>query len=150
MSIIRKHILKLIIPIFYAAAVVLMVVFSWNYEKAAHQGFSPLYIDLTESPAYIRRGFDRAELAPENFNQLAADLRLPDSGWVQFHSPPPLLVMESPHAETPRRRFMSPWGKEVQEFTILIPMEVDRGALSFMENKPTVMPGIYLAGIGDN
>ncbi|MDR2542047.1 MAG: histidine kinase [Treponema sp.] len=146
----HKYLYKLIIPIFYVAAAAVIVFFSWHYDKTAHQGSTPLYIDITKSPVYIKQGFNPHELVPENFDQLAEDLRAADSKWVRFHSPAPFLVMESPLEGLPQRRFMSPWGSEACEFTFLIPLEVGQEALYFMETSPDTIPGIYLAGIGDN
>ena len=160
------------VPVFYVAAVVLVIVFSLQYEKSLHKRgvnhssllYNPLYIDLTESPAYIKRGFNSLEFLPENFPRLAEELRsanlnlanlkfaeppaqtgsefLP-SQWARFEFPPPLLVMQSPLPDLPPRRFLSRRGNEVQEFTILIPLELDSETLPYM-------PGIYLASIGDN
>ncbi|MCL2443740.1 MAG: histidine kinase [Treponema sp.] len=146
----KQKLLKFIIPFVYVAAVVLMIVFSWNHEKAVLKETSPLFIDLTESPVYIRQGFSLICLRPENFDQLAEDLRAEGSGWVRFFSPPPFLVMGSPLANLPQRSFMSSRGSETQEFTILIPIEVNEKAISYMEEHPNTIPGIYLAGIGDN
>jgi hypothetical protein len=58
--------------------------------------------------------------------------------------------MNSPLPDLPARRFLSPWGNEPQEFTILIPLELNREAVAWMEAKPASLPGIYLASIGDN
>ena len=133
----KINLLKYLIPIFYAAAVVLMIVFAWNQEKTV------MHIDLTKSPAYIKRGFDHVQLVPENFDRLAEDLRAQNSDWVRFHETWPLVVMDSLLADLPKRNFMSPLGGAEEEFTILIPLEID--AESFY-----LTPGLYLAGIGDN
>jgi signal transduction histidine kinase/response regulator of citrate/malate metabolism len=84
-----------------------------------------------EEKAFIRKGFKEEYI-----------LKVPDGPpWVQFKSPP-LRIMDSPLPDLPKRKFLSPFGNKAQEFTILIPVEIEA---EIKEN-----PGIFLGYIGEN
>jgi hypothetical protein len=92
-----------------------------------------------EGPAFIKRDFDA---------EYIAKIPQPDK-WVQFSSPP-FAVTNSSFSDLPTRRFLSPFGKPDEEFTILIPIEMDTHAINYIENNPGIVPGIYLFYIGEN
>jgi hypothetical protein len=58
--------------------------------------------------------------------------------------------MTSPLPDLPKRTYLSPFGKPVQEFTIIFLIEIDDEDLAFMNGDASVIPGFFFAGIGDN
>ena len=155
-----KHKLsKFLTPAFYFAAMVLMVFYAWNEQIIIHKsGSSPLYRNLMNSPAYIRRGFDPADILkiPE---PVQAAGTAGASEWVLFESKV-LRVIDAPLPDMPKRTFLSPWGIADEEFTIIIPIEIDRQAMDYLGDNQrssgsansvsTVLPGLYFTSIGEN
>ena len=134
---------KLLIFVFYSTAMAVMLFFVWNEQTAVRRGGdNPLYLNLMEQPVYVRKGFEITSVlrVPEIFQGKEAV-------WALFESRP-LRIRNAPLPDMPRRPFLSPWGRESKEFTILIPLEINDEAFRFLENNPTVMPGIFLASIG--
>jgi CheY-like chemotaxis protein len=115
---------------------------------SAWGGGGPLYRNLREYPAWIRHGFDPADIAG-----IPAESPHGNTGkWMRFEAAQ-LSVKASPLPDLPKRIFLSPRGKGTQEFTIIIPLELDGAAISFLDNTQgsvQVSPGIYLAIIGIN
>jgi len=135
--------LNYLIPVFYFVAIMLMVIFQWTWQNSIRNGSgSPIYRNLMNTNAYIRQGFDPQQL-----------MNVPDAAenteWFQFESPP-LTIRNSALPDLPPRRYLSPFGKPAQEYTIIIPVEMDSKAISFMENDSSVVPGIYFSIIGEN
>ncbi|MDR2970803.1 MAG: 7TM-DISM domain-containing protein [Bacteroidales bacterium] len=99
---------------------------------------SELYHNLMECPAYIKRGFDITEIQthPAGNNE-----------WLQFQSPQ-LRIVSSSLPDMPKRRFLSPRGMPPEEFTIIIPVEINSKTIANLPK--STMPGIYLAYIGEN
>jgi signal transduction histidine kinase/CheY-like chemotaxis protein len=131
---------KFLIPLLYSAAILGMVFFMWNGQRTVRTGGGAgLYRNLMEAPAWVRRGFDPAELR-----------RLPEAGpdWYRFDTRP-LRIMDSPLPDLPRRPFLSPRGREAEEFTILIGLELDAAFMSGLAG-PGVSPGLSFACIGEN
>jgi signal transduction histidine kinase len=123
----------------------LVVYFVWNSQYRIQQGRDgPLYRNLGEYPAWIRHGFDPAELTEiprENAGE-----------WMRFEDAQ-FKIKDSPLTGLPKRSFLSPWGKKTQEFTIIMPLEMDGAAISFLNDTQgavQVVPGIFLAIIGEN
>ncbi|MCL2759482.1 MAG: HD domain-containing protein [Treponema sp.] len=131
----RNSHIKFFTPILYSAIILLMVVYVLNEQNiTGSDKNSPLFQNLMENPAFIRKGFDVNEIlsVPE-----------PDgTQWVRFYSPP-LRIKNSLLPDLPKRKFLSPKGSPEQEFTIIIPIEMSQEAL-------LVMPGMYLGYIGEN
>ncbi|MDR2542248.1 MAG: response regulator [Treponema sp.] len=127
---------------FYSLAMVLIVLFAWNEQNKVRKGGStPIYRNLMEHNAYVRRGFDPADIQKipaENSND-----------WVYFESSPP-RIKDSALPNLPVRRFLSPWGSDPEEFTIIIPVVMDVDAITFMNSSYSFIPGIYLACVGEN
>jgi len=136
----NKGWLKIFIPVFYLVAMILLILYVWNRQSSIRQGGDgPLYRNLMECPAFVRRGFDRAYT-----------IEIPKEGeWVRFQSPP-LRISSSSLPDLPKLPFLSPRGKAAEEFTVNIIVEMDRAALVFINGSLSVVPGIYFAAIGEN
>jgi signal transduction histidine kinase/CheY-like chemotaxis protein/HPt (histidine-containing phosphotransfer) domain-containing protein len=136
----KKNFSKYLVYIFYAAAMVALIFYSWiEQTKVMRSDNNPLYHNIRECPAYIKKGFD------------PADLRIiPDETgeWMRFQTQS-LHINNSP-LELPKRKFLSPWGKDVQEFTINILLEMNSRAIMFLNGNLSVVPGLFFAGIGEN
>ena len=150
----KNSLQKIFIPAFYVAAVVLVVLYAWNEQSAIRRGGSgELYRNLMDYPAFIRRGFDPAEIA-----SLRDASFQNNEAWVRFQSPM-LRVVDSGLPDLPKRNFLSPRGRDAEEFTIAILVDLDESALS-ITGSPRVRPaddsslsallGIFLACIGEN
>jgi hypothetical protein len=75
--------------------------YEWNGQNAIFRDSgSPIYRNLMECPAYIRRGFD-----PMENNKIPV---VDGKEWVRFEAPP-LRVMESPLPDLPKSFFLSPY-----------------------------------------
>ncbi|MDR2588142.1 MAG: response regulator [Spirochaetales bacterium] len=136
----RKH-SHFLIPSLYAAAMLAVIFSVWSWQNSVRQGGeSALYRNLMAGPVYVRRGFEREGI-----------LRMPGEGprWRRF-SEPPFRIMEAPLAGLPERSFLSPWGRDDEEFTVLLSLSLDAGALAFLEREPGVVPGLFFACIGEN
>jgi len=91
----KQTLIQFLIPLFYAVVIVLIVFYAWNDQKTIREGgSSPLYRNLMQYPAYVRRGFDSAELktVPVISDLQSADFKSGDfqSGgkWALFDSRP--------------------------------------------------------------
>ena len=134
-----KKVSKLIIPVLYSIGIIILISFQWAQTSSIRQGSGgPIYRNLMDGPAFIKRGFD------------IADIKTPQGEeWVKFSSPP-FTVTNSLLPELPRRRYFSPFGKPEEEFTIVIQIEMDNDAIIYMDNNPSIMPGIFFAFLGEN
>ena len=125
----------------YIAAMAVVMYNGWRESHSIRGGGSPLYRNLMDNPASIRRGFDPAQL------RTIPDLSAGE--WVRFAGTS-LSVIFAPLPDMPQRPFMYPWGWPDEEFTIIIPVEMDNDALSFLNDNPLVMPGLYFNILGEN
>jgi len=135
---------KYLIPIFYTAAMLIVVLYAWNEQnKVKRGGYSPLYTNLRECPSFARKGFDPADL-----------LKIPDERpeaegeWKRFEGISRRIGDSG--LDMPKRRYLSPWGNDTEEFTIIILVEMDSAAMAFLDGNVSVVPGFYFAGIGEN
>jgi len=136
----NKTLPRYLVHVFYAATIIVLVFYAWfEQNKAAYGENDPLYRNIRECPAYIKKGFDPADLR-----------KIPDEsdGWRRFQTSS-LRVINSP-LELPKRKFLSPWESDTQEFTINILLEMDSKAIAFLEGNISVVPGLFIAGIGEN
>ncbi|MDR1949012.1 MAG: response regulator [Spirochaetaceae bacterium] len=128
-------------------AAVLFVLTTCATEISKKQKNGPFYIDLNEYPAYVKNGFE-SEAAG----------KIPDlsTGLWRVIEPKTedqkkaILIRYSGIPEIPGRIFLSPFGREDREFTILIPFTISREQFEALEGNTSFRPGIFLAGIGDN
>jgi signal transduction histidine kinase/AmiR/NasT family two-component response regulator len=139
---------KLFFPVFYAVAFLFVVLNAWDIQTEVRRNGGPLYKDLRNVPAYVKKGFNPAELGII-LRELAAVGSL--EGWVRFPSDyPARRIMTSPLPDLPKRTYLSPFGKPAQEFTILFLIEMDDADLAFINGDVSVVPGFFFAGIGEN
>ncbi|MDR0323735.1 MAG: response regulator, partial [Treponema sp.] len=129
---------RLIILVLYLAATLAFFLYQWHGQNNGEQG--PLYRDLMSYPAYVKRGFNQADISPGNFNI--------NNGWVRFQSGS-LLIRDSSLPDMPKNSF-SFHEKPVEEFTILIQVEMDTDAMNFLDSDLSIVPGIFLGQIGEN
>jgi len=133
---------KYLIPIFYTAAMLIVVFYAWSEQNKVKRGWnSPLYRNLRECPSFARWGFDPADL-----------LKVPDEAagvWKRFEGPSRRI--NDSRLNIPKRSYLSPWGEDAEEFTIIFLLEMDSAAMAFLDGRITsVVPGIFFAGIGEN
>jgi len=133
--------LKLIIPVFYSAAILLMIIIQWtNQSGIRHGSGGPLYYNLMNGPAFARRGFDQNDIS-----------RIPAEGgaWVRFKSHP-FVITNSGLPDLPKRAYLSPFRTPDEEFTIIIQLDINSKTINYIENNPSAFPGIYFSIIGEN
>ena len=128
--------LKYIISAVYLIVVLLMLFSVWQNKNILLQGRdSPLYRNLRDSPAYVKHGFSPDEL----------DI---DETYIRFPAQSRAIIDST--LDLPARRFFSPWGREAQEFTIIILVDIDSETYSLLTENQHPVPGMYFAGIGQN
>jgi class 3 adenylate cyclase len=123
---------------------VLSVFFFLTLSAVWGQNRGSLYINLRDYPLYIKPGFDpansrRIPMAAEGWTVIAAS-----------SSPAPVQVGALEIPGLPKRRFLSPFGEPEMEFTFLIPFTVGNEEFAVLTGKNAPVPGIFLAGLGDN
>jgi signal transduction histidine kinase/CheY-like chemotaxis protein/HPt (histidine-containing phosphotransfer) domain-containing protein len=109
-------------------------------------GVTPFYTDLTAFPAYARNGFDAGDILKRPELSEGVWRALPRSAGEGA----PLSIKSFDFPDIPARRFLSPFGGAAREFTMLIAVETDADKLAFINADPTRVPGLSLAGIGEN
>ena len=140
MALNKKKYSRYLVYIFYAAMMIALIFYSWiEQSKAMRDENNPLYRNIRECPAYIKKGFDPADLR-----------KIPDEagGWNRFQTSS-LHVTDST-LELPKRKFLSPRRNDTQEFTINILLEMDSKAMAYLDGNISVVPGLFIAGIGEN
>ena len=150
----KKRLTKFGIPVFYSVVILVVVIYQWNQQGTIRLGGSQMiYKNLTELPVYIKRGFDFEELQriQEIVRRTPQGTDLPPyfSEMARFVSWP-LRVMNSPLDGLPKRPFLSPFGRKAEEFTIIIPIDMDSRTLSFLDDNPHILPGVYFSAMGEN
>jgi len=141
----KQNLSRYFVLIFYAAAMLAAVLYTWNEQNKVNRGWnSPIYTNLRECTTYARKGFDPADLR-----------RIPDESgpqatgvWKRFEGSSRRIIDSG--LDIPKRRYLSPWGKEAEEFTIVFLLEMDSTAMAFINGIVSVIPGIYFAGIGES
>jgi signal transduction histidine kinase/DNA-binding NarL/FixJ family response regulator/HPt (histidine-containing phosphotransfer) domain-containing protein len=136
----KQKLSKYLIPVFYVTAMVALIFYAWYEQDIVIRGGSgPLYRNLRECPAYARKGFDPSDLR-----------KIPDESgeWKRFQTSTRRIVNSS--LDIPKRGYLSPWGMEAEEFTIITLLEMDSAAMAFLDGNISVVPGIFFAGIGEN
>jgi signal transduction histidine kinase/DNA-binding NarL/FixJ family response regulator len=140
----KQNLSQYLIFIFYAAAMLAAALYAWNKQNNdKRDGNSPLYRNLRECPTYARKGFDPADLR-----------KIPDEGlqtagvWKRFETLSRRIVDSG--LDIPKRRYLSPWGNDEEEFTIIFLLEMDSTAMAYINGIVSVIPGFYFAGIGES
>ncbi|GHT84010.1 hypothetical protein FACS18947_0810 [Bacteroidia bacterium] len=103
-----------------------------------------LYVNLKESPAYVKNGF-----APG----VAEGMSLDSPDWEKvFPAGHGAIIAKDWVADDVKneRKFFSPYDQAPGEYTILIPFEMKPESIAKMHQAPIKTPGLFLAGIGDN
>jgi signal transduction histidine kinase len=150
----RSTRIRFFFPVFYAVVFLLVVLNALNIQTDIKRNSGPLYKNLREAPAYVRRGFDRTSLDKSSL-VVAADGSLATissfTEWVRFPSASPVRrIMTSPLPDLPKRTYLSPFGKPAEEFTMVFLIELNDEDMAFMNGDVFVRPGFYFAGIGEN
>ena len=135
----KKSLLSILLGTFAAilAGMVFIVLLSpWKVKP------SPLRINLLDYPMYMKRGFQRADI----YRNPAA------MSWEVTVSPEERksAIIKNFLVPEKRRLFLSPRGDKPEEFTLAIPFTLDKPRMDLLQQKLPVLPGIFLAGIGDN
>jgi signal transduction histidine kinase/CheY-like chemotaxis protein len=108
----------------------------WNIKPG------PLRVNLLDYPVYMKHGF---QLRDMDINRPPAE-----SSWETVIVPgdQKLAISEAilPKQRGTRTFFYDP----DKEFTLLIPFNMDKARIELFAEEPPVLPGLFLAGIGDN
>ncbi|MFP3153846.1 ATP-binding protein [Lachnospiraceae bacterium ZAX-1] len=136
----RKIATILSLLLFVIAVMAFMVYFDKN-DMAQND---PLYVDIMDHSAYVKVGFALADAKIAEPSSLPWDAILPIG-----HGPilPPDLILDDINIHRP---FLSPHNQDAREYTILVPFEMRYEIIEKMFHHPLAVPGIFLAGIGDN
>ncbi|MCL2043993.1 MAG: ATP-binding protein [Treponema sp.] len=143
--IIVRQLSKYLVPAFYSAVMLLMIIYAWNKQSVVRSGMNgPLYQNLMETEIFIRRGFDAAEIS--NIPDISP---AQSNSWVLFESRP-LHIRRAPLSNMPKRTYLSPRRWAAEEFTIIIPVEMDDKALAYLYDNPLISPGVNITAMGQN
>jgi signal transduction histidine kinase/CheY-like chemotaxis protein len=138
----KQNLSRYFVIVFYAAAMLAAVLYAYNKQNNDKRGGnSPIYRNLRECPTYARKGFDPADLR-----------RIPDEEqdgvWKRFETSSRRIVDSG--LDIPKRSYLSPWGNDDEEFTIVFLLEMDSTDMAYINGIISVIPGIYFAGIGES
>ncbi|MDR1777867.1 MAG: response regulator [Desulfovibrio sp.] len=107
----------------------------------------PVYVDLMSSPAYVKRGFEPAYASLTDPGMTEWDAALPAGHGKSLRA----AALTGDRDSVKISEFLNPGRRVVQEYTILIPFSMNSGMIAPMYDKNNpIMPGLYLAGIGEN
>ncbi|MDR0853706.1 MAG: response regulator [Clostridiales Family XIII bacterium] len=126
---------RIIQSLIVVAAVLAVFVALVHVNKAPSKANDPLFVSLYDAPAYITAGFDSSVLHEDNLETFTWQDILP------AHHTNPI---------TPASLLPKVGKSGLKEYTIAIPFKIPKTAYEQIENEPSTVPGIYLAGIGDN
>ncbi|MDR2094732.1 MAG: response regulator [Treponema sp.] len=104
----------------------------------------PLYVNLGDYPAYLKKGFD--------LKDIISDPGLAPEAWQLIKPSQERLirVKDFDLPGSPKRAFLSPFRERDEEYTIIIPFTIDQYQLYQLNTNSFFQPGIYLASLGDN
>ena len=135
----KKGLLPVFLGVFSAVlggVVFIIILRPWTVQPGL------LRVNLREYPVYLKRGFDRSAInCPAEKSEWEAVLPADDRVSAMVNKLLP---------EAGSRRFLSPRGDMPREYTLLIPFHITDDQMDAMRRSPPVLPGVYLASIGDN
>jgi signal transduction histidine kinase/CheY-like chemotaxis protein len=124
-------------------AVIALVIFLFaTISSTVPYGDDPLHTDLMAGPAYVKAGFD------------AADVDITDPEAVKWDKIYPAgkktnILMNDPDGSG--KKFLSLSNPKEEQYTLLIPFSMSSAAINQIRSSAqTVTPGIFFAGLGDN
>ncbi len=100
------------------------------------------FIDLNKYPLYVRQGFDPV------YCKIPPDLSEP--AWKVWKPAPDRVVRFIDIDEAHHHSFMELKQYPVLEYTYVIPFKIPEEMFPFLMETPSLVPGLYLEGIGDN
>ena len=133
------------------AGVALLFAFFIFMDKYPDVQESPLYTNLIDNPVYVTSGFNPEILMVDDIDVLTDTNVFP---WEKIlpreHKGNYLISNILEGSGDKRKAFISAADEPDTEYTILIPFEFSRAAVENLYGRETVIPGVYLSGIGDN
>ncbi|MDR1245952.1 MAG: response regulator [Clostridiales Family XIII bacterium] len=136
----------IILPCIYGIVTLIILYCGIVSHGGMTHGVTPFFTDLTAFPAYARSGFDAADISarPNPSDRLWREL--PHSAGKNAL----LRICDFGFPDVSERHFLSPFDNDAREFTILIAVETDADKIGFINAEPSRVPGVSLAGIGEN
>jgi signal transduction histidine kinase/ActR/RegA family two-component response regulator len=127
----------LMIFFFFAIAIVALAFYATTRE--AHE--ATVRVDLRAFPLYVKQGFD-----PQDVSQDPTQ----SEGWatIAANTSQSLLVKDILPTTT-SRSFFNPTEDADEDFTYAIPFAIDATSLETIDEDASVIPCLYLAGIGE-
>ncbi|MDR3338132.1 MAG: response regulator [Treponema sp.] len=122
----------------FRVPIILFLVFA-VFPAFAETKTAPFSINLQDYPLYLKQGFSVDDTLNPN---------LQDGSWLIKQRFAQVLIMKAGLPGLPKRVFLSPFGREVGEFTFIIPFSVHDATAIGEQGFP--VPGLFLSGIGDN
>jgi signal transduction histidine kinase/CheY-like chemotaxis protein/HPt (histidine-containing phosphotransfer) domain-containing protein len=92
------------------------------------------YVSLRDFPAYVANGFESE----------------PAAGWKRVDGRQPVRIRDLGLFDGPRRPFLSPFGEEDRQFTILLTFSLNESTYDTIQENPAATPGIFFTALGDN
>jgi signal transduction histidine kinase/ActR/RegA family two-component response regulator len=135
----KKRLLPLLLGVLSAllgGAVFIALLRPWTIQPG------PLRVNLRDYPVYLKRGFDKSVI---NRNPAEGEW----DAVIPAKDSRSAMIKKILPAED-GRPFLSPGGDKPREYTIVIPFIMSKDKMNAMRRNPPVLPGIFLASIGDN
>jgi signal transduction histidine kinase/CheY-like chemotaxis protein len=108
----------------------------WNIKPG------PLRVNLLDYPVYMKQGF---QIQNMDINRPPAE-----GSWETVIVPDRRKLATAQAVLSRWKGIRSFFNEPDKEFTLLIPFSMDRTRLGLFAQEPPVLPGFFLAGIGDN
>ncbi|MDR3191986.1 MAG: response regulator [Treponema sp.] len=141
--------IKTVVIALYLVCLLIIVLYIFNEQILLNRGGkTPVYKNLVEFPAYVRIGFDPAEISGSPDISKGIWKEFPRTKG-SFDRIIPRRIVNADLPGLPKRIPFSPFGEKPMEFTLLIPVEMGDETFVFLEASKTT-PGIFLSIIGDN
>ena len=127
------------------SVVAITAVFFFGLGRGGSVAKDSFYTDLMAFPAYVKNGYEPA--------YANLDPHLTDWGVeLPANHKSALIINKLPLSSHSRAsfEFLSPKERVIEDFTILIPFELNGDQIDSLYGDNPIAPGMYLAGIGEN
>ncbi|MDR0884896.1 MAG: response regulator [Clostridiales Family XIII bacterium] len=144
-AIITNVLNKIILPCALTVLIILTLAFMAYIDRPDSVKTDPLYENLMDSPAYVKTGFDMADADIINPQNEEWDVILPSG-----HNSNIAVYSLLEASKGNERHFLSVHDQKAEEYTIVIPFQLDREKYNMIYENLSDIPGIFIAGIADN
>ena len=127
------------------AVIIIAGIYFFSLGRVGSYESDSLYTDLMSFPAYIKNGYEPAyaNLSPD-LTDWALELPANHGKDIRMNKISQILLLDE------SLDFLSVKQRKIEDFTILIPFELDLKKIGSLYGDNPIAPGMYLGGIGEN